>query len=107
KLLYNDKPFLQSFNMMLAEWIAEVDLDTYPAYFERDGMLKRASYIPAQLRREVFFRDQGRCQICTSDLTGLLHSYTDLAFDHIVPLEQGGCNDSTNFQLLCGPCNLR
>ncbi|WP_257133312.1 HNH endonuclease [Bacillus wiedmannii] len=26
-------------------------------------------------------------------------------YNHIVPLDKYGCNDPTNFQLLCKPCN--
>ncbi|NLL67799.1 MAG: HNH endonuclease [Clostridiaceae bacterium] len=64
--------------------------------------------MPEWLKRAVFYRDNGRCQHCGIDLSGLICINDDktLQFDHIIPLEQGGTNDATNFQLLCSDCNL-
>lgn len=30
---------------------------------------------------------------------------SELYYDHIIPLEKGGANDPTNFQILCQNCN--
>jgi 5-methylcytosine-specific restriction endonuclease McrA len=40
-------------------------------------------------------------------LTGTIVTGEELHYDHIVPLAEGGTNDPTNFQLLCGQCNLK
>lgn len=47
------------------------------------------------LRREVLLRDGYACQCC-----GIVRM--DNECDHIIPLEQGGSNDISNMQTLCG-----
>ena len=47
------------------------------------------------IRREVLLRDGYRCQSC-----GLVRM--DNEVDHTTPLEQGGSNDISNMQTLCG-----
>lgn len=59
------------------------------------------------LKKGVFHRDKGRCQICGCDLTNLVVINGKEHYDHIIPLAQGGTNDPTNFQLLCYECNLK
>lgn len=46
-------------------------------------------------RREVLLRDGYRCRGC-----GIVRM--DNEVDHIIPLEQGGSNDTSNMQTLCG-----
>ena len=47
------------------------------------------------IRREVLLRDGYSCKVC-----GRVHASNEV--DHIVPLEQGGSNDASNLQTLCG-----
>ena len=65
-------------------------------------------YMPQWVKNAVFYRDRGKCVLCGSDLSGLLMVTEDkkIHYDHMVPLDQGGLNDVSNIQLLCGKCNL-
>ncbi len=105
-LLFGDRNTLLLFNRMLAKKVAVLDPGDHSS-FKKQGVLKRPTYIPSWLRKAVFHRDQGRCQLCQKDLTGLINPFTDAEFDHIWPLAKSGTNDSTNFQLLCKKCNNR
>lgn len=51
-------------------------------------------------RREVFARDEGRCQYC-----GLAES--DLTLDHVIPRHRGGRHDWDNIVAACRRCNHR
>jgi hypothetical protein len=53
--------------------------------------------IPAEVRREVWRRDQGRCVKC--------NSREKLEYDHIIPVSGGGSNTARNIELLCESCN--
>lgn len=53
--------------------------------------------IPAEVRRAVWIRDQGKCARCASR--------ERLEFDHIIPVSRGGGNTERNIELLCECCN--
>ncbi len=53
-------------------------------------------------RRNIFARDEGRCQYC-----GQRFSHSELSLDHVVPLSQGGQNSWRNVVCACTECNKR
>jgi TPR repeat protein len=53
--------------------------------------------IPADVRREVWRRDEGKCVKCGSR--------KNLEYDHIIPVSRGGSNTARNIELLCETCN--
>ncbi|OMF80385.1 HNH endonuclease [Paenibacillus peoriae] len=95
-LLFNDKHFLFHFNELLSKFIM------------KSIKVKRV-VVPSWLKKGIFFRDNGRCQECLRDLSGIVSitPVKGIHFDHIIALERGGSNDPTNFQLLCSNCNLK
>lgn len=105
-LLFDNKEFLFKLNKYIAMYTTRINLPDMS--FDENNHIKRAIYLPEWLKRAVYYRDKGRCQHCGKDLSGLLKIAEDgeLQFDHVIPLENGGTNDSTNFQLLCRKCNL-
>lgn len=105
-VLFQNKLFLRDFNLKISELITSLEYSDHPELLKSGGVLKRCDYIPEWLKRGVFFRDKGRCQLCGIDLSGILNNDVDKHYDHIVPLELGGTNDPTNFQLSCSNCNL-
>ncbi|WP_312942983.1 HNH endonuclease signature motif containing protein [Oscillibacter sp.] len=106
-LLYDNKGFLFKFNKFLSNYVNSIFLPEH--YFDDQKHIKRCQYLPEWLKRAVFYRDNGRCQHCGKDLSGLLAINDDalLQYDHIIPLEQAGTNDATNFQILCRECNIQ
>ena len=56
--------------------------------------------IPDEVRKYVFDRDRNKCLGC-----GKTDLEAKLTIDHIEPLAQGGSNDLSNLQTLCGSCN--
>src|SRR5436853_3004298 len=83
-------------------------LNSWGQLLEKDGKIKRCTYFPEwRVQRSVFLRDKGCCAVCLKDLSGLLKTVYHDAIDHIVPLNLGGTNDITNFQLICQDCNLK
>jgi hypothetical protein len=109
-VLFLNRGVLAALNQLVAGYIQDVEPDgcepDVQNLFERPGMLKR-QYIPQWARRAVFFRDRGRCVYCERDLSGLVSVESSDHFDHMIPLAEGGINDVTNLQLLCGECNLK
>ncbi|GGC97437.1 hypothetical protein GCM10007216_30260 [Thalassobacillus devorans] len=104
-VLFANKQFLYEFNKQLQEVVEVLKLKDHPDYLKKDGVFKRCKYLPKWLQKGVFMRDKGRCQICGTDLTKVLHLDNQENYDHIIPLESGGTNDPTNFQLTCEHCN--
>ena len=62
-------------------------------------------FIPAPVRREVYHRDQGRCQYLDPQSGRKCHSNFILQFDHVRPFAMGGSNTADNLQLLCAGHN--
>lgn len=106
QLLYGDRPFLHRFNEFVAKHVSEMTVEAHPDVLDRDGILTRARQLPAWLKNGVFHRDRGRCALCHKDMTGIIATSEERHYDHIIPRALGGCNDPTNFQLLCRDCNL-
>lgn len=103
-VLFANKQFLFEFNKQLQELVQDLTYQEYSQFLNKDGVFKRA-YIPAWLKKGVFMRDKGRCQICGTDLTKIITLEESENYDHIIPLENGGTNDPINFQLTCEHCN--
>ena len=61
----------------------------------------RFDYVPFS-RANIYARDEHTCQYCAE----LLPS-SDLTFDHVVPVAQGGRKDWENIVTCCIPCNRR
>ena len=60
--------------------------------------------IPAHVRSAVWFRDNGRCRMCTwgdGSVTG-----RSWHLDHVIPWSAGGPDDSTNLRVLCERHNV-
>ena len=62
---------------------------------------KRFDYVPFS-RANIYARDQHRCQYC-----GHPHPTSELTFDHVVPVAQGGRKDWENIVTCCISCNRR
>lgn len=105
-VLFGDRIFLLELNKIVASVITSMKKLEYPDILKRDGVVKRASYIPEWLKGAIFHRDKGKCQVCGKDLSGLLFLGEEVHYDHVIPLNLGGTNDPTNFQLLCREHNL-
>ena len=58
---------------------------------------KNSRFVPPDLRKAVFERDQCKCVNCTSEL------YPEI--DHAVPIAMGGTSELNNLQVLCRKCN--
>jgi len=67
--------------------------------FEKKNLGDRNRFIPSDVKRQVWNRDNGRCVQCGSD--------ADLHFDHDVPFSKGGASTVENVRILCAKCNLR
>jgi hypothetical protein len=104
-ILYSDRDFLRAFQLRLSDHVATLSAAQHPTFLRGDGVFKRCA-IPMWLKQGVFYRDRGRCSHCQKDMTSWNGPAVDIHLDHIVPLASSGTNDPTNFQLMCGRCNL-
>ena len=105
EILFRDKEFLLNFQLRVKDVIANKINKNLPI-FNKNGNLKRVT-IPAWLKKAIFYRDKGTCQLCRKDISGQFNHYNELNYDHLLPLGAGGTNDSTNFILLCRECNQK
>jgi 5-methylcytosine-specific restriction endonuclease McrA len=62
---------------------------------------RRFDYVPFS-RANIYARDDYACQYCGHTLPA-----SDLTFDHVVPVAQGGCKDWENIVTCCVGCNRR
>jgi len=104
-ILYSDKNFLHEFNRQCSEVIKGLDKNNYPDVLKEDGVIKRITYYPKWMKRGIEYRDKLRCSICGCDLSSAFTTLTDENFDHIIPLQVGGNNDPSNWQITCETCN--
>lgn len=103
--LFSDRNFIHDFQGHLRTLLLERQHELPEGVLTRKGHLRRV-HLPVWLKKGIFFRDQGVCQLCGADISGLKSPFDEVHIDHIVPLAQSGNNDPTNFQLLCRSCNL-
>jgi hypothetical protein len=105
-VMFINREALAAFNSFLAMEVGSVDPESEEVrhLFSSEGRLKRRRP-PTWARRAVYFREQGRCAACRTDLSPDRTPHSMGCFDHVVPLERGGLNDITNLQLLCRSCN--
>ena len=62
---------------------------------------RRFDYVPFS-RANIYARDNHTCQYCHQ-----VYPTTDLTFDHVVPVAQGGRKDWENIVTCCVTCNRR
>jgi HNH endonuclease len=65
----------------------------------------RPRHVPAAVRREVFTRDEGKCQWPVSS-GGVCGSTRRLQLDHIVPIARGGTSTLSNLRIVCSVHNI-
>jgi hypothetical protein len=74
-------------------------IDYDPDEIEAGNLRRGKAPIPAELRWQVWERDNFTCQMCGAR--------SHLAVDHIHPESKGGLLDLDNLQTLCTRCNSR
>lgn len=106
-LLFANKRLIMEFNRILASYMSNLDKEEHSEIFDEHGNVKRCNSLPEWLKKAVFFKCNGICQKCGKDLSNTfrVNEERELHYDHIIPLEKGGANDPTNFQILCQSCN--
>jgi 5-methylcytosine-specific restriction protein A len=72
---------------------------TYPMIEKIIIKIKTKRYVPEALKGSVYYEQEYKCNICDILLS------PDKQIDHIIPLHQGGENDRSNLQGLCGSCH--
>lgn len=73
-----------------------------PAVIRLNHFIKGRSPIVKFSRKNLFVRDQGRCQYC-----GTPFEQKELTYDHVIPRSRGGQTEWTNVVTCCTACNLR
>ncbi len=106
-ILFYDKEFLFSFNSFLSNKLVELTKSDFSILFNSRGDIHRAKYWPKWLQKAIFYRERGRCSYCFKDISGLLNLENKINLDHIIPLGNGGTNDTSNIQLTCETCNKK
>lgn len=71
---------------------------TYP--LGSTAVLSRVE-LTRRLKAHIWGMTSGRCWYCSRHL----NPFTNLHFDHVIPISRGGSNDVTNFVPCCAPCN--
>lgn len=105
-ILFSDKELMRQFGLRVADAISDVSPLEYPEFMSAKGRIKRGRYWNSWLEKALFYRENGRCAICTSSLTGVIDPHAKIHIDHIIPISRGGTSDPTNLQILCYNCNL-
>ena len=66
----------------------------------RDNRSQNPRYIPMDVRRAVWMRDEGRCTF-VSETERRCTVTGNVEFDHVVPVARGGAATADNLRLLC------
>ncbi|MBK9294799.1 MAG: HNH endonuclease [Oligoflexia bacterium] len=68
--------------------------------------IPNSRYIPAYIKRQVWQRDQGRCQYQSTNSAQKCNSTYFIQIDHVTPFSHGGSStDINNLRLLCANHN--
>jgi 5-methylcytosine-specific restriction endonuclease McrA len=106
-ILFLDVSFLYEFNRLCSSYIKEAYIDElHTKYVGGTGKPVRQSP-PKWVQTAIFHRDKGECRECKKSLTKIINQLEAENYDHLVPLAEYGCNDISNFQLLCSSCNQK
>ncbi len=93
----------QSFEPERYDWIRTVRFDiAVPKIVRLLGYDKLPRATVKLNRRNLFARDQNRCQYC-----GRKFPTSELSIDHVTPRSQGGRNSWENLVCACVRCNTR
>ncbi len=85
------------------DWIRTVRFQlAVPKIIRLLGYDKLPSAVVKLNRRNLFARDQNRCQYC-----GKRYPTSELSLDHVVPRSQGGSSSWENIVCACVRCNVR
>jgi hypothetical protein len=79
--------------------IAHLEFIKFKTNSNKTSTSRDSRYIPVDLKKSVYERDQKRCRKCGSRFA--------LEFDHIKPFALGGKTEFANLRLLCRNCNQR
>lgn len=85
-------------DLVLKRWETRRGLGQKPSSRRRPS--SNPGYIPADVKRKVWERDQGRCQF-PLESGGICGSTRRLEFDHAVPRARGGPSTVENVRLRC------
>jgi len=86
-----------------SEWVSTVSFEIEVPRIIRLLFQDCFVYRPARLnRRNIFARDEGRCQYC-----GKKFPTSELSIDHVIPLSRGGQTRWENVACACTECNKR
>ncbi len=66
---------------------------------------KPSRFIPAEVKRQVWYRDNGECGYISLETQRKCTSRYNLQFDHIVPHAKGGRSEYNNLRLRCSTHN--
>lgn len=77
---------------------------TRPPKRTDEGDLTLPNPIPAEIKREIYEEQGGRCNAWTLGCEEC-PSIFNIEVDHIRPRSAGGAHERSNIQLLCGWCN--
>jgi 5-methylcytosine-specific restriction endonuclease McrA len=66
------------------------------------GKLRKIPTSPKVTKRNVWLRDNGRCQYCEKFI-----ALSDATVDHVFPKSRGGKNTWENVTLACSKCNQK
>lgn len=89
------KRLVRQHNLIVDEVIELMGMNIY----EKKKYESDYRYIPVNVKRQVFERDEGKCSKCGSD--------EKLHYHHIKRFSEGGTHSVNNLTLLCVSCHAR